>query len=252
MLGAFVSGLVLCGAILLLATGGPFSSNGPQVAAIGGPFRLTNQEGQAVTDQDFRGRPFLAFFGFTHCPDVCPTTLFEVSEIFRSLGPDADRVRAVFFTVDPERDTPASLKEYLSSFDSRLSGLTGSLEDLSAVAKSYRAIYRKVPLEPPRTLSPSKVSSFTDCALAFRLSAQLGPISAAIDPNRYPSSPWSPFHAATTLSVYIWKLKSEGLGQYADEIAVGSAAVLIIVVLLFNVGARSFGRTLQRRYAGVR
>jgi protein SCO1/2 len=146
MLGAFFTGLVLCGAILLLAMG-PFSPNGPQVAAIGGPFRLTNQNGQTVTDQDFRGRPFLAFFGFTHCPDVCPTTLFEVSEIFRNLGPDADRVGAIFFTVDPERDTPASLKEYMSSFDPRLSGLTGSLEDIAAVAKSYRAIYRKVPLE---------------------------------------------------------------------------------------------------------
>jgi protein SCO1/2 len=146
MLGAFFTGLVLCGAILLLVMG-PFSSNGPQVAAIGGPFRLTNQDGQAVTDQDFRGRPFLAFFGFTHCPDVCPTTLFEVSEIFRNLGPDSDRVRAIFFTVDPERDTPAALKEYLASFDPRLSGLTGNLEDIAAVAKSYRAIYRKVPLE---------------------------------------------------------------------------------------------------------
>jgi len=146
MLGAFVSGLVLCGAIILLAVG-PLSSSGPQVAAIGGSFRLINQDEQTVTDQDFRGRPFLAFFGFTHCPDVCPTTLFEVSEIFRNLGPDADRVRVAFFTVDPERDTPAALKEYLSSFDPRLSGLTGSLEDLAAVAKSYRAIYRKVPLE---------------------------------------------------------------------------------------------------------
>jgi protein SCO1 len=146
MLGAFVSGLVLCGAIILLAMG-PLSSSGPQVAAIGGPFRLINQDGQTVTDQDFRGRPFLAFFGFTHCPDVCPTTLFEVSEIIRNLGADADRVRAVFFTVDPERDTPAALKEYLSSFDPRMSGLTGSLEDIAAVAKSYRAIYRKVPLE---------------------------------------------------------------------------------------------------------
>ena len=75
------------------------------------------------------------------------TALFEVSEIFRNLGPDADRVRAFFFTVDPERDNPAALKEYLSSFDPRLSGLTGSLEDIAAVAKSYRAIYRKVPLD---------------------------------------------------------------------------------------------------------
>jgi len=146
MLGAFVSGLVLCGAIILLAMG-PLSSGGPQVAAIGGPFQLINQDGKTATDQDFRGRPFLAFFGFTHCPDVCPTTLFEVSEIFRNLGADADRARAIFFTVDPERDTPAAIKEYLSSFDPHLSGLTGTPEDIAAVAKSYRAIYRKVPLE---------------------------------------------------------------------------------------------------------
>ncbi len=147
MLGAFLAGLVLCGAIILLATG-PFSTpSGPQVAAIGGPFRLINQDGQTVTDQDFRGRPFLAFFGFTHCPEICPTTLFEVSEILRNLGPDGDRVRAMFITVDPERDTPAALKEYLSSFDPRLAGLTGEPEAIAAVAKSYRAIFRKVPLE---------------------------------------------------------------------------------------------------------
>src|SRR5437763_15055756 len=108
MLRAFVSGLVLCGAIILLALG-PLSSSGPQVDAIGGPFRLINQDGQTGTDLDFRGRPFLAFFGFAHCPDVCPTTLFEVSEIFRNLGPDADRVRGAFFTVDQERDPPAAL-----------------------------------------------------------------------------------------------------------------------------------------------
>src|SRR5438445_10663539 len=149
MLGAFVSGLVVCGAIILLAMG-PLSYSGPQVAAIGGPFRLINQDGQTVTDQDFRGRPFLAFFGFTHCPDVCPTTLFEVSEIFRNLGPDADRVSALFITVDPERDTPTALKDYLSSFDPHLVGLTGDPSAVAAVAKAYRVYFKKVPLEQAR------------------------------------------------------------------------------------------------------
>jgi protein SCO1/2 len=146
VLGAFLAGLVVCGGIILLM--GPFSSpNGPQIAAIGGPFRLINQDGQTVTDQDYKGEPFLVFFGFTHCPDVCPTTLFEVSEILRNLGPDGDRMRAIFITVDPERDTPAAMKEYLSSFDPRLSGLTGDADAIAAVARSYRAFYRKVPLE---------------------------------------------------------------------------------------------------------
>ena len=147
MLGAFLAGLVMCGAIILLATGPLSTASGPQIASIGGPFRLINQDGQTVTDQDFKGKPFLAFFGFTHCPEICPTALFEISEIVRNLGPDGDRVRAMFITVDPERDTPAALKEYLSSFDPRLSGLTGDADAIAAVAKGYRAIYRKVPLE---------------------------------------------------------------------------------------------------------
>lgn len=147
ILGAFLAGLVLCGAVLLLVSGSVLTQNSPQVAAIGGPFRLINQDGKTVTDQDLKGRPFLVFFGFTHCPEVCPTTLFEISEVFRKLGPDGDRASAIFITVDPERDTPKSLKDYLSSFDPRLSGLTGDPEAIAAVAKSYRAIYRKVPLE---------------------------------------------------------------------------------------------------------
>jgi protein SCO1 len=147
VLGAFLAGLVLCGGIILLTADWFSSPNRPQIAAIGGPFRLINQDGQTVTDQDYKGRPFLVFFGFTHCPDVCPTTLFEVSEIMRNLGPDGDRMRVAFITVDPERDTPAALKEYLSSFDPRMSGLTGDLDAIAAVARSYRAFYRKVPLE---------------------------------------------------------------------------------------------------------
>ena len=136
----FWPALCCAGAIILLAIG-PLSSSGPQVAAIGGPFRLTDQDGQTVTDQEFRGRPFLVFFGFTHCPDVCPTTLFEVSEILRNLGPDADRVRAIFFTVDPERDTPAAIKEYLSSFDPGCRASTGAL---TTSRQSQRATVRSI------------------------------------------------------------------------------------------------------------
>src|SRR6516162_5072874 len=109
--------------------------------------RRTDQNGQTITDQDLKGHPFLVFFGFTHCPDVCPTTLFEVSEILRALGPDADRTRALFITVDPERDTPAAIKDYLSSFDPHLSGLTGDPAAIVAVAKAYRVYFKKVPLD---------------------------------------------------------------------------------------------------------
>lgn len=145
--GAFVVGLVLCTAVILLVAGRGEGPNLPQVAAIGGPFSLTDQNGRTVTEQDFRGRPFLVFFGFTHCPDICPTTMFEISEILRKLGPDGDRMRAVFITVDPERDTPAALKDYVSSFDPRIVALTGDEAAIAAVAKSYRAIYRRVPLK---------------------------------------------------------------------------------------------------------
>ena len=144
--GAFLAGLVLCFSVVLLASGRLSAPSVPQVAAIGGPFSLIDQDGRTVTDQDMKGRPFLVFFGFTHCPDICPTTLFEVSEILRALGPDADRVRALFITVDPERDSAKSLKDYLSSFDPHVLALTGDPAAVAAVAKSYRVYFKKVPL----------------------------------------------------------------------------------------------------------
>jgi protein SCO1/2 len=144
---AFLAGLVLCFGLVLIVSGRLSAPVAQQIAAIGGPFKLVDQNGQIVTDEDLKGRPFLVFFGFTHCPDVCPTTLFEVSEILRALGPDADRTRALFITVDPERDTPAVMKDYLSSFDPHLSGLTGNAAEIAAVAKAYRVYFKKVPLE---------------------------------------------------------------------------------------------------------
>src|SRR6202007_2243622 len=98
-------------------------------------------------DQDLKGHPFLVFFGFTHCPDVCPTTLFEVSEVLRALGGDADRTAALFITVDPERDTPAIMKDYLSSFDPHLRGVTGGPDAIAAVERDYRVYAKKVPLQ---------------------------------------------------------------------------------------------------------
>jgi protein SCO1/2 len=140
---AFVAGLVLCvSAVVIGAQRGSVPL--PQAASIGGPFRLVDQNDRPVTEQDLKGRPFLVFFGFTNCPDVCPTALFEMSEIFRSLGPDADRAAALFITVDPERDTPKLLKDYLSNFDPHLRGLTGSSEAIAAVEKAYRVYAKKV------------------------------------------------------------------------------------------------------------
>ena len=148
VVSAFVAGLALSlAAVLWLVNPRLAAPGAPPSAAIGGPFRLLDQNGRTVTDADLKGHPFLVFFGFTHCPDVCPTTLFEISEVMRELGADADRLGALFITVDPERDTPAALKDYLSSFDPHLVGLTGGLDAVGAVAKAYRVYFKKVPLD---------------------------------------------------------------------------------------------------------
>jgi protein SCO1/2 len=147
MLGAFLCGLVLVFGAILVITGRSPSPIGSAVAAVGGPFHLEDQNGKPVSDTDMKGRPFLVFFGFTHCPDVCPTTLFDISEIMRKLGKDADRTGALFITVDPERDTPPVLKDYLASFDPHLRGLTGDPAAVEAALKAYRVFAKKVPLQ---------------------------------------------------------------------------------------------------------
>jgi protein SCO1 len=114
---------------------------------VGGPFRMVDQTGATVTDADMKGRPFLVFFGFTHCPDICPTTLFEMSQVFNTLGGDAEKISALFVTVDPERDTPDILQRYLSSFNPRIRGLTGDQAAVDQMVKSYRAYAKKAPLE---------------------------------------------------------------------------------------------------------
>ena len=142
---AFTASLLVGLLVMLWAMGGVRGVTAP--AAIGGPFQLTDQSGAAVTEKDLQGKPTLIFFGFTHCPDVCPTSLFEISEILRAMGKDADRVNAYFISVDPERDNAAAMKDYLSSFDPHLRGLTGDPEAVAKVLSAYRVYSKKVPLK---------------------------------------------------------------------------------------------------------
>lgn len=111
------------------------------------PFKLTDQEGRAVSEADLAGRPAVVFFGFTYCPDVCPTTLSSLSAILGKMGPDADKLAVFFVTVDPERDTASELKQYLSSFDPRIRGLTGAADQIAAIAAPLKIYYAKVKIE---------------------------------------------------------------------------------------------------------
>jgi protein SCO1 len=144
LLAAFLAGLVLFLGAIFAVTG---LSPNPHAAAIGGPFRLVDQNGKPFTNQDMKGKPYLVFFGYTHCPDICPTTLFEMSQLMRKLGPDADRAGALFITVDPARDTPAVLKDYLASFDPHLRGLSGDQAAIDQAIRDYRVYAKKVPLQ---------------------------------------------------------------------------------------------------------
>ncbi len=140
---AFAASLVVGLLVMFWAMGGV--SKVAQPAAIGGPFQLTDQSGKTVTDKNLKGKPTLIFFGYTHCPDVCPTSLFEISEVLRAMGKDADKVNAIFISVDPERDTQAAMKDYLSSFDPHLEGLSGDPADIAKVITSFRVYAKKVP-----------------------------------------------------------------------------------------------------------
>lgn len=114
-------------------------------ASFGDGFRLKDPDGRVRTLEDFKGKVVMMFFGFTQCPDVCPTALVNASQIKSLLGKDGDDLQVLFITVDPERDTPEVLREYAQAFDPSFLGLYGSLEETAAVAKAYRVYYAKVP-----------------------------------------------------------------------------------------------------------
>jgi len=113
-------------------------------ARVGGPFTLVNEAGETVTEADFRGRYMLIYFGFTFCPDVCPTELQVMASAIEALGPRGERIQPVFITIDPERDTPDVMARYVALFHPRLTGLTGSPEQVAAAAKAWHVFYRKV------------------------------------------------------------------------------------------------------------
>jgi protein SCO1/2 len=115
-------------------------------------FALTSHRGNPVKPDDWIGRPTLVFFGFTWCPDVCPTTLSDISGWLEELGPDADRLNAVFISIDPERDTPQVLADYLANFDPRITGLTGPLPEVERAAAGFRARFEKVPRDGDYTM----------------------------------------------------------------------------------------------------
>jgi protein SCO1/2 len=130
-------------AVILLSAGGYLFLTGSQPAAltVGGPFALIDGDGHKVTDQTWRGKYMLVYFGYTYCPDVCPTTLTNLADALDKLGGKADRVQPLFITVDPKRDTPAVVKQYAAAFGPRFIGLTGSDEQIAAAARAYRVYY---------------------------------------------------------------------------------------------------------------
>jgi protein SCO1 len=135
-------GLLL--AVLLVGAGGFLwltGNGGNNAISVGGPFTLEDGGGKAVTDRDFRGKYMLVYFGYTFCPDVCPTTLNAVADAMDKLGPAASRIQPLFITVDPKRDTPAVVKQYAAAFGPNIEGLTGTADEIAQVAKGYRVYY---------------------------------------------------------------------------------------------------------------
>ncbi|KFB09711.1 SCO family protein [Nitratireductor basaltis] len=119
----------------------------PEVVSFGTPFQLVNQDGEPVTEEAFKGSPTALFFGFTHCPDVCPTTLFEMQSWLEQLGAEAEDLDVYFVTVDPERDTPEILKAYVGNFSDRIQAITGEPEKVAEMVKGFRIFSRRVELE---------------------------------------------------------------------------------------------------------
>lgn len=141
LLGMVVVMVISSAMVLAFQRRSPYSHN-----HVGGPFAMVEMSGRPLTERDLRGKPAALFFGYTSCPDVCPTTLLTLSTLKR-MGTDADRLNVVFVTVDPQRDTPEQMKLYLSSFDPRIRGFTGTEAQVAAMADTFHVFYRRVPTE---------------------------------------------------------------------------------------------------------
>jgi len=147
---------VLAFAVCALALASCTRSGGPQFqssdvpgSSFGREFALRDPDGKERTLADFRGKAVVVFFGYTQCPDVCPTTLAALAEAMKQLGPDADRVQVIFITVDPDRDTADLLSKYVPAFDRRFLGLRGNAEETERTAKEFKILYQKQPGASP-------------------------------------------------------------------------------------------------------
>lgn len=183
--------LIGAGAAFALAFGAfvvVTNNSSPPPSAIGGAFRLTSQAGQQVDESILLGKPHLVFFGYTNCPDVCHTTLFEMSEILRALGPDAN-IGGIFVTTDPERDTTQVLKDYLANFDPRIVGLTGDRAQIDAMLRGYRIYAKRAPggKEDDYSVDHSSAVYLMDKNGHFVTAFNVGrkPVEAAKDLQRY-------------------------------------------------------------------
>jgi len=153
--------VTLIGALAACSDPAPsFKGNDITGTHLGKALALNDHNGQPRTLQDFSGKAVVAFFGFTQCPDVCPTALAELSQVMQQLGPQADRVQVLLLSVDPERDTPEILKQYVTAFDPRFLGLTGTPEQVKATAASFKAYYAKVPTEDGKNYTMDHTAAF--------------------------------------------------------------------------------------------
>jgi len=159
---AIALGLVIAVAVRFWSSGGDHTvkSLGKDVAGatlIGGPFTLTDQHGTRISDSSFRGRLMLVYFGYSYCPDICPTDLAKISIAIDLLGLSGDVVQPIFITIDPERDTVQRLAEYASLFHPRLVALTGTLDEIRQVASEYRVYFEKSGTEPNYAMNHSDI-----------------------------------------------------------------------------------------------
>ncbi len=140
----------------------------PDAAAqIGGPFALLDGAGHTVTERDFRGRLMLVYFGYTHCPDACPTALADMANAVDALGDSRNQVALIFITIDPERDTPSVMRDYVAAFEAPIIGLSGSAEAIRVAAKEYRVFYAKHPTEAGYDMDHSSIIYAMDRAGQF-------------------------------------------------------------------------------------
>ncbi len=143
VLVAIMAGFLGAGSYYFTGKSAPGATDGP----FGVPFTLVAQNGQPITEAAFRGRPSAVFFGYTHCPDVCPTTLFEMDGWLQKVDPDGSKLGAYFVTVDPERDTPAVMNEYVSNVSKRITGISGPTDKVTEMVHGFRVYAVKVPID---------------------------------------------------------------------------------------------------------